>query len=304
MKKSLLMLALAMLVSVCSQAFAQSPEMHAPPRVLAITREEIKPGMMPMHTRHSSMYVDIFNKLQTPNRRIAMIPVAGNQNEVMYISGCETFAELERILSETDKKMGSAGGSLRAQLDWLEKGEAELHASMRDSLALYRQDLSFNPGVNIPLMRYFAVTTIRIRPGHDAQFVDYVQKLVNVARQKAKVDNLHIAVFQVLSGAPGGTYLSFRPMRSLAEMDDQVGTRVRAAMSEDQKKDADKAYGDAVMSSEVNTYMFVPQMSYVDEGMAAADPGFWNRKPAMMMPSKPKPRKQTTKPVAPPPPTE
>jgi hypothetical protein len=296
MKKSLLLLALAMLLSVFSQAFAQSPEMHAPPRVLAITREEIKPGMMPMHTRHSSMYVDIFNKLQTPNHRIALVPVAGNQNEVMYINGCETFAELERILNETDKKMGSAGGSLRTQLDWLEKGEAELHASMRDSLALYRPDLSFNPGVNIPLMRYFSITTVRIRPGHDAQYVDYVQKLVNVARQKAKVDNLHLAVFQVVSGAPGGTYLVFRPMRSLAEMDDPINTRVRAAMSDDQRKDADKTYGDAVMGSEVNTYMFVPQMSYVDEGMAAADPGFWNRKPAPMMPSKPNPRKQNTKP--------
>jgi hypothetical protein len=296
MKKSLLMLALAMLMSAFSQAFAQSPEMHAPPRVLAITREEIKPGMMPMHTRHSSMYVDIFNKLQTPNHRIALVPVAGNQNEVMYINGCETFAELERILNETDKKMGSAGGSLRTQLDWLEKGEAELHASMRDSFALYRPDLSFNPGVNIPMMRYFSITTIRIRPGHDAQYVDYVQKLVNVARQKAKVDNLHIALFQVLSGAPGGTYLAFRPMRSLAEMDDPINSRVRAAMTEDQRKDADKAYGEAVMGSEVSTYMFVPEMSYVDEGMAAADPGFWNRKPATMMPSKPNPRKQNTKP--------
>jgi hypothetical protein len=304
MKKSLLMLALAMLLSVFSQAFAQNPEMHGPPKVLAITREEIKPGMMPMHTRHSGMYVDAFTTMHTPNHRLAMVPVAGNQNEVMYITGCETFAELERILTETDKKMGSAGGSLRAQLDWLEKGEAELHASMRDSLALYRQDLSFNPGVNIPLMRYFSVTTIRIRPGHDAQYVDYVQKLVNVARQKAKADNLHVAVFQVLSGAPGGTYLAFRPMRSLAEMDDPIGMRVRNTMSEDQRKDADKAYGESVMSTEVNTYMFVPQMSYVDEGMAAADPGFWNRKPAMMMAPKPKPKKRITKPVAPPPPTE
>src|SRR6185295_14630420 len=127
---------------------------------------------------------------------------------------------------------------MRTQLDWLAKSEPELHASMRDSMALYRQDLSFNPGVNIPLMRYFAVTTIRIRPGHDAQYVDYVQKLVNVARQKAKVDNLHVAVFQLISGGPGGTYLSFRPMRSLAEMDDQIGMRVRNAMSQDQRQDA------------------------------------------------------------------
>jgi len=301
MKKSLLLLAAAMLVSVFSQAFAQAQEMPGPPKVLAITREEIKPGMMPVHTRHSGMFVDVFTKLQTPNHRLAMVPVAGNQNEVLYIIGGGSFADIEKILNDTDKKMADATGAIRTQLDWLEKDEASLHNAMRDMLVVYRPELSFNPGVPIPRMRYFQVSTIRIRPGHDAQYSDYVQKLINVARQKAKVDNLHIAIFQVVSGAPGGTYLAFRPMRSLGELDEPIGMKVRQAMSDDQRKDADKAYGEAVLSTEVSTYAFVPRMSYVDKEMAAADP-FWNRKPEVM--PKPKPKPRAPKPVAPPPPTE
>jgi hypothetical protein len=267
---------------------------------MQIIREEIKPGMMPAHTRHSGMFVDIFNKLQTPNHRLAMVPVAGNENEVMYLTVGDSFAEIEKISNETDKKMEGATGSTKAQLDWLNKEAPELHAGMRDQLALYRPELSFNPGVPIPLMRYFAVTTIRVRPGHDAQYTDYVQKLVNVARQKAKVDSLHVAVYQVISGAPGGTYLAFRPMRSLGEMDDPIGMRVRQAMTDDQRKDADKAYGESVISSEVATYAFVPRMSYVEKEMSSAD-SFWNRKPEMPMP-KPKPRPRAPKPAAPPPP--
>lgn len=301
MKKSLLMLAAGILVSVFSQAFAQAQEMPSPPKVLAITREEIKPGKMPAHTRHSGTFVDAFTKLQTPNHRLAMVPVAGNQNEVLYIMAGDSFADIERMLTDTDKKLAGASGGTRTQLDWLDKEAPDLHNAMRDMLLVYRPELSFNPGVQIPRMRYFQVTTIRIRPGHDAQYADYVQKMVNVARQKAKVDNLHIALFQVISGAPGGTYMAFRPMKSLGELDEPIGMKVRQAMSDDQRKDADKAFGEAVLSSDVSTYAFVPRMSYVEKEMASADP-FWNRKPEVM--PKPKPRPRAPKPLAPPPPTE
>ena len=46
------------------------------------------------------------------------------------------------------------------------------------------------------------------------------------------------------------------------------------------KKDADKAISEAVISSDVSTYWFAPNMSYVEKEFAAGDPGFWNPKPA------------------------
>src|SRR5678815_5202917 len=145
---------------------------------------------------------------------------------------------------------------MQPQVDRLNKEAPALHNAMRDMLAVYRPELSFNPGVNVPQMRYFSVTTVRIRPGHDAQYVEYVQKIMNVAREKAKVTNLHAAVYSVISGTAGGTYIVFRPLKSLAEFDENIGAKVRAAMSDDQKKDADKMYGEAVMSSETSTYAF------------------------------------------------
>lgn len=78
--------------------------------------------------------------------------------------------------------------------------------------------------------------------------------------------------------------------------------KMRAAMSDDMKKDADKTASDAIMSSETSTYWMTPAMSYVDKDMAAGDPAFWNPKPAMM--AKPKPKKKMVKTVAPPPPTD
>ena len=293
MKKSLLML--LVLISACSAALAQAmPAAPGPPKVLYIVREDIKPGMMPAHTKHAAHYVGIFGKLQTPNHRIALIPMAGSENEVVYLTGADSFAQLEGMLQATDKKMAAATGAARIDLNNLEGEAPQLHNAMRDMLAVYRPELSFSPGVNLPQMRYFNVTTVRLKPGKDAAYAEYVQKIVNVARDKAKVTDLHIAVFQVLSGTGAGTYLIFRPMKSLGELDAPLNMRVRAAMSEDQRKDADKTYSDAVMSSETSTYWMTPEMSYVEKEFAAADPGFWNPKPEPVA-AKPKPRRRTVK---------
>jgi hypothetical protein len=299
MKKSLLLFLVVILLSAFSQAFGQPDPRMSPPPVLLIVREEIKPGMMGVHGRHSAEFAGIFSQMQTPNHRIAMVPVAGSENDVLYITPLESFAQFETMNQTTDKKLEGATGMNKASLDRLDKEAPALHAAMRDMLAIYRPELSFNPGVPIPQMRYFQITTTRIRPGYDAQYTEYVQKLINVVRAKAKVDNLHVAVFQVITGAPGGTYMTFRPMKSLAELDDPIASRVRAAMSDDQRKDADKAVRETVMSTDVSTYAFAPRMSYVPKDFASADAAFWNPKPDMAM--KPKPKKRATKPPPPPP---
>ncbi|HZE64908.1 MAG TPA: hypothetical protein VE056_13575 [Pyrinomonadaceae bacterium] len=296
MKKCLLML--IVLVSACSAVIAQTPPtMHGPPKVLYIVREDIKPGMMPAHNKHSANFATIFAKLQTPNHRLALVPVAGSENEVVYLTGADTFAELEGILQATDKKMGAATGTTKAELARLQGEAPLLHAAMRDMLAIYRPDLSFNPGVVLPQMRYFSITTIRLRPGKDSEYSDYIKQLMNVARDKAKVDNVHLAIFQVISGTAGGTYLVFRPMKSLGELDDPAAMRVRAAMSDNMRKDADKTVSDTVMSSDTSTYWLTPEMSYVEKEFAALDPAFWNPKPEPVA-AKPKPRKRTPKPAA------
>ena len=283
MKKALFVLAMSLLAAGSSQVKAQPAERMGPPAVLLIVREDIKPGKMPAHAKHSATFAQIFAKLQTPNHRIALWPIAGSENDLVYITGAGSFAEIEKLQQDTDKKMSGASGAMKAELDRLEKEAPDLHAGMRDMLAIYRPELSFNANVNIAQMRYFVITTVRVRPGHDAEYADYIRSVVNVARDKAKIDNLHIACFQVISGAPGGTYMFFRPMKSLGEFDQNVTAKVRAAMSDDMRKTADKTNADAVIISESSTYAYEPRMSYVEKEMAAQDPTFWNPKPEKPM---------------------
>jgi hypothetical protein len=256
-----------------------------------IVREEIKPGMMAAHSKHSALYASLFAKLQTPNHRIALLPVAGSENEVVYITGARTFADLERITKDTDEQMTKVNAGVRTELDRLDKEASSLHTAMRDIIAVYRPELSYDPGVSLPTMRYMAVTTVRVRQGQDAVFMDYVQNLLNKTREKVKGD-LHIAAFSVVAGAQSSTYMFFRPMKSLAEYDQKIAPRVRAAMTDEQKMKADKMLADSVMSSETSIYAMTPSMSYVDKNFAAVDPGFWAPKPAVVV--KPKPKKKAT----------
>ncbi len=298
MKKSLLLLAVSLLAASFSQVLAQTPERPmGPPPVLSIVREDIKPGMMPAHNKHSASFVQIFSKLQTASHRIALVPVAGSENEVVYITGAGSFADLEKMQQDTDKKMSGAGGAIKVELDRLAKEAPDLHAGMRDMLAVYRPELSYNPGVNIAQMRYIAITTVRVRPGQDDVYAEYVKNLVNAARDHAKAE-LHVAAFQIIAGSPNTTYLFFRPMKSLAEYDLRIGPRVREAMSDDQKKKADKMTSESVMASETSVYAFEPRMSYVDKELAAQDPTFWNPKPEAAAMPKRATKKKTAKPAA------
>jgi hypothetical protein len=300
MKKSLLFFVVITLVSAFSQVLAQTPERQGPPPVVLIVREDIKPGMMGTHNRHSAEFAGIFNKLQSPNHRIALVPVAGSENEVIYLTGAGTFAELEGMQKATDDKMSAASGNMKADLDRLDKEAPALHAGMRDMLAVLRPEYGYGAAVELPTMRYMAVTTVRLRPGQEDQYAELL-KLQKAARDKAKAE-LHIAAFQVIAGTPNTTLMFFRPMKSLAEYDLRIGPRVREAMSEDQQKKVDKLAAESIVFTETSVYAFSPQMSYVSKEMIAGDPAFWNRKAEMAV--KPKPKKRVAKPAAPPPPTE
>jgi hypothetical protein len=287
MRKLFLVLAITLVASAFSQVKAQPAERMAPPPVLLIVREEIKPGKMPAHNAHSASFARIFRQLQAPSYRIAMVPVAGSENDVVYITPLQTFKEMEQMQAETDRKMSAASGATRSELDRLEREAPDLHANMRDFFTVYRPDLSFEAGVDIRQMRYFAITTVRVRPGQEDQYAEYVRNLTNVARAKAKAE-LHIAAFQVIAGSPSTTYMFFRPMKSLADYDLRIGPRVREAMSDDQKKKADKMAGETVVFSETSVYAINPRMSYVPKDFADGDPTFWNPKPEP--PPRPKPR--------------
>ncbi len=283
MKKSLFfLLASCLLLSTSLPAAGQR---LGPPKVLLIVREEIKTGMMAAHSSEANNVVQIYAKAKSPWNRLAMVPVAGNENEVMYFWGFDSFADLEK--SNKDLETISTV-TFKNDFDKVRPPGEDYHSSQRDSIAVLREDLSYNPGADISKMRYMRIQTVRVKPGHAREFEEG-RKVLNAAHVKAKIDE-HMAVFQLVGGAQTGTYLVIIPWNSLDGMATiPHGKDYWDAMGENNRDKLEKIENDSIVFSSVDIYAFAPQLSYVSERMIAADPGFWTVKP--MSESAPAPKK-------------
>ena len=258
-----------------------------PPPVLVITREDIKPGKMAAHAEEAMANVRVMAKSNAAitnkdlrTYRIGMSPIAGNQNEVSYIQAFASFADMENRAREIDRL---ATGAMKADYDGLP--DRELHAAQMDVVAGYRPDLSYGVGnVDIAQARYLVVTTIRIKPGHEEEYWNANAQYVNPARDKTALKTAaSYAVYQVRAGMLASTFLVFRPLKSLADIDTASASLVRPAMSEEGKMKVDGVADRAIISSITTYYAFNPRISLVSPEFAARDkssPAFWITSPA------------------------
>ena len=195
--------------------------------------------------------------------------------------GFDSFSDMEKSNAYLD----SLGTTYKTDFDQNAHEGEDYHSSQRDSLAVLREDLSYNIGaVDLPHMRYMRIQTIRVKPGHQMDFEEG-RKILKAAHEKAKIDE-HMAVFQYVGGAQSGTYLVVIPWKSL----DGAATLPHGkaywdAMGDNNRDKLDKISNDSVVFDTVDIYAFAPQLSYSSERMVAADPAFWTLKP--MMPAGP-----------------
>jgi hypothetical protein len=165
-------------------------------------------------------------------------------------------------------------------------------------VAILRPDMSYKPERMMSVMpqsRYLSIETFRVRLGHDADFAAG-SKLFQNAFEKMKREQPYV-MYQVIMGAPEGTYLLFSPMKSLKEVDDEYANQgaFMQAMGEENMKNLMKGVGDVFVTMENNVYAFNPQMSNVSKEFAAADPKFWTPKPVAKR--APAPKKDAAKPA-------
>ncbi len=275
MKKSVfLFVAACLFLSATSIALAQEQAPSGPPKVLQIFREEVKPGKAPAHEKVEAGWPRAFAHANSPTHYLAMVSVTG-PSEAWFITGFDSLAAWEK-----DRQDNQKNAALTAELNQLEEKDGELLSGLRSIVATYREDLSYRPtGANMGQMRYFYVTTFRIRPGHENDFIE-ANKIIRGAHEKANVPE-HWAVFQVTSGMPNGTYLSFQPLKSLAEVDafpQTHGKDYQGAIGDEGRQKLRELAGAGTLFTETSIFAFNPKMSYVSQQTASADPDFWTPK--------------------------
>jgi hypothetical protein len=161
----------------------------------------------------------------------------------------------------------------------LDVQDGELRAGERGMVATYQNNLSYLPvPANLAKARFVTINTVRLRPGHNADFEE-MRKLLNSAFEKSASQQRRV-VYSVTSGAPSGTYLILSAMDSLKAMDPNPSAMsMTDAFGAENLARYQKLQADIIMSAESTLFAVNPRMSYPPKEYGTADPDFWTAKP-------------------------
>ena len=278
MKKLLLAVAVTCLMSLTA-VVAQTPA-DGPPPVLVIYREDVKPGMAATHNKLEAGWPRAFAKAKTPNHYIALVSMSG-PGDALFVEPRASFAEIEKISKEMEKNT-----LLGSELQKLAHDDGALLSSARSMILTLNSELSRPGGTPIPAVRYVSVTTYRVRPGRAAEFREFRQMLKSV-HESNKTSN-YFALYNVATGAQTGTFMLFRLLASLKELDPDPSRQTMAQMlGSDKQKKLDELVQSFMISAENTLYEVKPDMSYVDKELMAADKFWVPKKPVVRTVAKP-----------------
>jgi hypothetical protein len=256
---------------------AVAQEMPAPPKVLVIQRELLKPGRAGnTHLKTESAFVHAMTAAKWPTHYFAAESQSG-VSRAIFLLGYPSFAAWEKDNADQAKNATLTGAFDRASL-----ADGEQLTEFSTGVYVYRDEMSLRAAVDIAHMRYFEISRFKVRPGHEKDWSDLVKMYKN-AYEKA-VPNAHWAVFESMYGDQnGGLFLVINPVRSLAEVDESMGDskKFEAAMGESGMKKLSELSAACIESSQTNLFQFNPKMSYPAEEWIKADPGFWAPKMAV-----------------------
>jgi len=194
--------------------------------------------------------------------------------ETWLIEAHNSFASIEALdkaLHPFLSEMPSVG-----QPDQL---PGDVLAASRSLIALYRPAWSYRPDQAIrlfPKARYFLVSIYLVRPGAEADFFE------SVRLRKGNLDSVNLdrpeIAYQVISGAPAGTYLFLAPLTSLKTLDEGLArTSTYVESNPPGAKAGNGAQGE--ISRGRLLFRMEPGMSYVSDDFASDALEFWRPKP-------------------------
>jgi hypothetical protein len=269
-----ILLGLSLALAGCTLAAAQEmSDMSAPPKVLLVQREFLKPGKSGApHDRSESNFVQAFARAKWPTHYIALNSLSG-KSRALFLTGYPSFEAMQKDYDAADKDP-----VLGPELDRLAQADGELLDSTDEFLLTYDADSSYRANPDLSHVRYLEVSTYKLHPGHHAEWSEIV-KLVIAAHQKAG-DDSHWATYELAYGG-ADEYVIFSSDQSMADIDKGFAQEkdFMAAMGDDGMKKLDELAASCLESGDSNLFAINPRQSYAPEDWIKADPGFWKPKP-------------------------
>jgi hypothetical protein len=272
MKKTALCLTLlALAAGSAAPALAQGMP-TTQPKFMHVFREQIKPGRSGDHAKWEAGWPAAYEKAQSPYHYIALQSITGPP-EVWYVTPLANHAAYEEMLAAEEK------AGLGPELERLSKGDGEFLAEQSALQAVAMPELSHGAFPAPGKMRFYEITTFRIRPGHQDAWMAATKAYKAAAGRSAP--NAGWRTYAVVAGAPDGTYLIFSSVGGFAEFDRMMaeGEATMKGATPEEMGVIGKFMKESVLNVSTNRYRLDPGQSYVNAETKAMDPAFWAKKP-------------------------
>jgi hypothetical protein len=261
----------AVLLTGAVSAFGQALP-TSQPRLLQIYREQVKTGHAAAHAKTEAGWPAAFAKAKSPDYYLALSSMTGPQT-VWFLSPWDSYTTWGKSMSRDE-----ANAELSAELERLSAADAEHVESLPSLEVMARPDLSHGTYPDLNKQRFWEITIMRVRPGHDDQFAAAAKAYKALAARS--MPNAKWRVYEVSAGMPGPTYLIFSSVESFGQFDAAFseGMAGEKTVTAEERAVFQKFNTEALINAESNKYRLDPQMSYVSPETKAADPAFWSKK--------------------------
>jgi hypothetical protein len=270
---------LALVAGSAATALAQGMP-TSQPKFLQVIREEVKLGRVADHSKWESGWPAAFEKAKSPATYIALVSVTGPSEAWYVIPFASQAAYGENAARE------AADPALTAELDRLSRGDAEFVSGATALQAVARPELSHGAFPDLAMMRFWEITTFRVKPGHGEDFAAAAKAWASASARSAPRASWR--TYEVVAGAPEGTYLVFSSYGSFADFDKAMtdGEATWKGLTFEERTALQKYSADATLSTVTNRFRLDPVQSYVPMETRQKDPAFWMPKAAAKPPAK------------------
>lgn len=259
---------LSLLVVPATTVVGQGMPTSQPP-MLSVFVEELKAGMSADHEAHEAGWPAAFARAQSPSYYLAIESITGSP-EVWYLVPNASFSA-----EAANMKSDNANSDLAAAQRTLTRDDAQYLEGTRAMHLMARPDLSFGAFPDLAQVRFFDITTIRIRLGHDQGWEQAAKKYMELAKRNAP--GMSYRVYQVTAGMPGGTWLIFSSVNDYAGFDQMMANdrALWGGATPEEMAAMQKSVTDDFQFIMTNRYRVSPTMSYVAAETKAKAPDFW-----------------------------
>ncbi|HKP29643.1 MAG TPA: hypothetical protein VJU15_09565 [Gemmatimonadales bacterium] len=249
------------------------------PAIINIYREVEKPNHAVAHEVTEERWADFNRRSGYPTSYFGLVAASGVP-EVWWISRFENMEGFGKSLS-FEARPGYNQGLARIQTE-----DAEHVVSFTSMQARAMREASHGLFPDLSKQRVYSIMTVRIKPGYESAFGE-IAGHYKMAAGTSEVAGWR--VYEVIAGAPNGTYLILTSFSSWGAVDANDAEWGKVMGSAGPHMDAaGKLAKEAIESTEVRYFTINPRISMVPKEIVAAD-AFWDPKAAPAPVRKPLP---------------